>query len=737
MIRCHLVTGQQSGLSFVNHRYSYSRADLLKAALGAAVSMFLFLPLFVYATNLSDVEISKLNILFSGTVLTLTTVLCLYLLFHIPRARNWLVRLCQLAVFVVLVLNVFPNHTGELTGFEADAMTLTSHLPTLNLLALAAAGGLWAWRRPGQLTSAANALTGLIVAVCTLMVVFLSSSADSVPRKDIVPNPAIHELGRESNIIVVALDGFTGYCLVEIFEEFPELKLGFAGFTFFPKAIAPAINTPAGSSMLLTGGLQIAIEENNAIGMNTRSLEDSFLAKARQEGYAVSYISKLNVRDSTFETANETRYFIQPAVMPLGSFKNYLGFLIVSTYRILPFAWSMQLESLLDWAFSRWLSADETDFEILQRTVNHQARGPIRSKMAMDYLVENLQVGTAEKKAIFLLSKISHAPWNFTEDGRIEPGAGWESSSVYFIRAVLALLDKLRTLDRYDSALIIITADHGSIPVSDPTMGGVFVDGRVLPVQNNPLVMVKPTGQLGPVRVSESPVWLGDVAATVEDHLGRQPARDRSPSIHSLLQEPDNRRELDVPLFFRPIEEGYHSSLKHWGRIDVRGPFEVYGAHANIDPGRLLLTAGDLRLHAGQYTAYNSRTGRTFKKYYASIKFDNLPLSELTESGFIVFSESENGFELRQYDDHRTGLEFLADSGSAPILIATGLNVPGDIIDEYFPGTRTAGGEEGLFNFVFASSPHFGSRPIMKVSQDDVSIKLEWPGSGQPLTQLE
>ncbi len=154
----------------MNQQYSYSKTDLLQAALGAAVSMFLFLPLFVYATNLSDVEISKLNILFSGTVLTLTTVLCLYLLFHIPRAGNWLVRLCQLAVFLVLVLNVFPNHTGELSGFEAGATTPASHLPALKLLVLAAAGGLWAWRRPGQLTSAVNALTGLIVAVCILMV---------------------------------------------------------------------------------------------------------------------------------------------------------------------------------------------------------------------------------------------------------------------------------------------------------------------------------------------------------------------------------------------------------------------------------------------------------------------------------------------------------------------------------------------------------------------------------------
>ena len=486
--------------------------------------------------------------------------------------------------------------------------------------------------------------------------------------------------------------------------------------------------------MLLTGGLQIAIEEKNNYRRNTRSLEESFLAKARQEGYEISYISKLRVRDSTFEAANEQKFFIQPAVMSLASFKNYLGFLTVSTYRILPLAWSAQLESLLDRAFTRWLSTDETDFEILQRTVNRPARGPIKSKLAMDYLVKNLQVGTAGKKAVFLHSKISHRPWNFTEDGRIEPDAGWESSSVYFIRAVLALLDKLRALDRYDSSLIIIPADHGSIPVRDRTMGGVFDRGYALPFRYNPLVMVKPAGQLGPVRVSESSVWLGDVAATVEDHLGLQPPRDGRPSIHSLLQEPDSGRELDVPLFFRPVEESWHSALKHWGRVNVSDPFEVYGAHANIDPGRLLLTAGELRLHAGRATRQIQKIG---KEYYASVKFDDLPLSELTESGIIVFSESESGFELRQYDDHRSGLEFLAGSGSAPSVIATGLNVPGDIINEYFPGTGTAGGEEGFFNFAFASSPRLGSRPILEVSQEDVSIKLEWPGSGQPLTQPE
>ena len=76
-------------------------------------------------------------------------------------------------------------------------------------------------------------------------------------------------------------------------------------------------------------------------------------------------------------------------------------------------------------------------------------------------------------------------------------------------------------------------------------------------------------------------------------------------------------------------------------------------------------------------------------------------------------------------------------TGSAPSVIATGLNVPGDLINEYFPGRGTAGGEEGFFNFAFVSSSRLGSRPILEVSQEDVSIKLEWPGSGQPLTQSE
>jgi len=549
----------------------------LLAAAGFTSAFFLFLPLVVYMLNLGSVTTSKTTILLCGGLLAAVSTGVLAAAMCVPLIGRWIFAGCQIGLIAVVLLTVFPNRTGEITGF--------SHTPVQNLLVIAknitvCTVGIWlARKKPQTLMQLSYYAGAVVVAVCCYVALVPVSTADRSPQQLANPPASFTQLGQGKNVVVVIFDCQTGYRMTEVLAAQPRLREELAGFVYYPAAIASAVSTPAGVSAILTGDLKISLMDEEWGARTTASLKGSFLADAKRKGFTTGFISNLCPSDSEIYCVREDAFFPRH---PLNSFNRlpaYLGFYSSSLTRIAP----RQVESLVSsgtkWIMARLQAATRSDWDLLQTLQTELERRPQASKMAMNHFIDNLQVISSQGSVLVLHSMMTHPPYKLAADGRYLSASDneYESTSLYAARQLARLCDKLRSLGVYDSTLIIAVADHGGSPIRDATMGGLSsIELKRQQLHHNPLVMIKPPGAHAPCRDSAMSVWIGDVAATVRDFIGLSDVPGGMFATRSLLLPDLPGRSVNVPVFVRPEQVDFYASLAKWRRMDINGTFRDY-----------------------------------------------------------------------------------------------------------------------------------------------------------------
>lgn len=542
------------------------RLALVATLAGAPLLLFLFLPLVVYRLNLADVAVSKWVIAVSGLVLTMAVTVALSLLALIPVARRILTRAGEIAFLVILCLIAFPNRTGELTGMMNQTGITGMILPILKILLLATAALLWAKFRPRQLAWINRSLLVGVMAVCAWVLAGPDSVYDQTRKESQQSQEYFTRLGRTRNVIVIVCDGFTGYRMVEVLRERPQLKEQLRGFTLYPRAIAPAVNTSVGIGAILSGSLKWSYSAGDQVQRNSQNIRYSFLREAQQQGFRVSFQSPLQPPRSTVPAASETA-FIDRERSPNEAFQEYCDFWADTLPRILPPL--------------AYPSSDLDDTggrsSVAAMPQNRSERRALVRQAAFRMFTDRLHVGSDPDRIIFFHTWLTHTPYLLSETGEIDRNADSYSTSIYATKELLRLFHRLQTLHSYDSSLIIVAADHGLMNIRDAGMGGVFAPGKTLDRIHNPLLMIKPPAARQPLQTSVMSVWLGDVNATIYDYLGLSGQSPRRYDNRSLLQDEYPERRLNVPIFDHLSGVNYHSSLKLWPRHRISGTFRDYG----------------------------------------------------------------------------------------------------------------------------------------------------------------
>lgn len=703
----------------------------LLSALGPPFLFFVALPTVVYALNRDAVDIPKRAILESGLLAAAVVAASLWLLARLPRIGGSVAVACDVLTAALFVLILVPNRAGEITGFEDELARLGNRAPLLKLGFLIALGALWHRFRPRQLRTVARSIVETAAIGSALVALFLSSAADRSRHSAAGDARRLLALGSRSNVVVLVLDSFTGYRMVEILESEPEIRAALDGFTLYPRALASAHNTPAGSGAILTADLRDAIELEQGVVRNTRALESSFLAEAHRRGLDTAYLSPLTVEGSTIPSGDDV------SLLPIerSSFavrlRRYLEFLTVSSARVLPERAVRTVARLSSRARSSPTPDAETDAELLGRVTNPAVRKPLVSKLAFDRLVETLYVGSRERKLLFVFNALSHAPWNFTEDGRFEIDAGSKASSIFAARSIVRLVERLRELGVFDEALVIVASDHGGVPLEDATMGGVFPREHRLPLEFNPLLMVKPPRATHEVRVSEMTVWLGDIAATVRDVLDLPEPEGLPFASRSLLLPDDPDRRLELPLFFYRDHLSHHSALKDWVRVEARGTFRDFGAAAPLDPLFLLSRPAKIRLRSGidERTMERIRMGLRHGRgtqYDAWIEVDGRQLLRAKTAGAVTLSDASGRLRARRFKRSAEGLAFLSANEPARNSLVAIVRIPRRLVSQRLHEVPPAESANELVNCLFVSSERSRPREVSRCSAGDVEVELEW-----------
>ena len=713
--------------------------ERLLTAAGFACALFLFLPLVVYLLNPGSVTTPKVTILLSGMLLTVVITCILAVMMAVPCLGNRINAFCQAGLLTLVVLTVFPNHTGEMSGFKVTQTSPPDILAFVKLLVVIGTVSWLAWRKPQILRSLSRYALIVVLLITGFIAVGKLSATDRADLRQLAqqaePAAVFTQLGSGANVIIVIFDAFTGYRMTELLNEHPELRDDLAGFVHYPAALASAISTPSGVSAIITGDLKISLKDEDDRARTVESLKSSVLADAGRLGFSTGFISHLNTSGADIPCRPETSFFNQQQLDLLKRLPSYLGFFTTSLTRIVPrsIATAASKSSVLLTTPSH--KSETTDWDLLQSLQSEMDRRPQAAKMAMNYFINNLTVVKKNGSVLVLHSMLSHPPYKLAADGHYEQGKDneYEGQSLYAVKELARLCARLHALGVYDSTLLIAVADHGAMPVKDVTVGGKFSAAQFRPEQLyfNPLLMVKAPGAVGPCRQSAMTVWLGDVAATVRDFLGVSGKTDALFATRSLLQPELRKRTLDVPIFFRSDQVNYYAPLSKWVRQDVNGEFSDYAAAIEVKPVNLLQKRAKVTLFSGvdqlQMQILKSGWGKgKGKPYRATIEANGRLVAKLDASGIAVVTEDAGGYQTNIFPDPAAAEAFLRKITPDRDRLSVGLQVPSEFVGRLFPQLAGTLAPKTPVGFVSVSGPSYGPVPKVLAGSDELRLEFPW-----------
>ena len=703
------------------------------AAVACAFMALLFPPLVILALNGGTLRLPSGSILAGGTPVVLLAAVGLYLLTRLPRLGGWVVEGCRLATLALFVLTVFPNATGEMVGTGRFLAGADNALPLFKLVNLLALLLLLRWRKRA-LFDTMHGFSLAAAGLLSLAIVLGLRMGGREQEMSAAFRAQAARLAPAGNVVVVVPDAFTGYRMAEVLSADPDLRNRFKGFTLYPNAVASAFNTLAGISALLTGDLEVACDPAVKRRRIERMLEESWLREARDLTNRAVYFGYLFPEQTDIETVDEQRYFDTALLPTADGRRHYRLLLALSVARLLPPAvYHALADSILPPAIQARGCGPDAVRRAYRQATHVCERSAYASELAFQHLMEQLHVAPGPPIVLFFHSQLTHAPSVSDAAGNVGQEHDVAGTMTYATRLLAQLCDRLRQLEVYDSTLIIVASDHGFSPPDDPTMGGVLDEGQRLDPVYNSLMMVKPAGATNPCVAHPMPVWLGDVAATVREHLGAPPGAPKD-AVRSLLRPGDAQRRLRLPLYVHPDQAGFHSSLAQWHSRLVEGGIAAF-AQASSAPlplrwrrGAVIRVAAglDKRRMEGIARGWLLATGVQMR---VAIEVDEqLAIKRSAPGGVVAMRASGADESAEILETPATIRSLLADLPSGHSLVVGGVGLSRADIGYLLPPDRAnVPGVGDNFNLAcMAGSIVSNGPPLVAIATNDVSLQATY-----------
>lgn len=314
----------------------------------------------------------------------------------------------------------------------------------------------------------------------------------------------IANYSKGDNIFVFVLDRLDYDYIDEVRESYPDFFDDLDGFTDYTNAISSYARTLPAASHILTGYEGNAYDIKSEKYFNTAWTADGkhILKDLNDSGYRVDIYTEYPVMFADGDFADEYVANVDydkvsvPRESLLGKMMN------LSLYRYSPIA-------LKPFFY--------TDTNYYNEGAQTQTVTPDRELYFIDetkYLEEFENLTANEEKNCFKYYHFNgpHAPYYINEDGTASdtPTSSLEQTMGSF-NILYGIFDRMRELDIYDEATIIITADHGRAmsdtePLVKATRVGLFY---------------KPSGSSRfPLKQSSAPVSVMNIPATIVKAAG-------------------------------------------------------------------------------------------------------------------------------------------------------------------------------------------------------------------------
>jgi len=497
--------------------------SLLFSALLVAVTFFVFAPIEIYVSNMTELWFPIKDVLFPSVLTGIIAFALLSLIGVLLRGR-WKEWYCCLLIGVGIALYIQGNfvHTdyGVLDGREIPwetygAVAVWDTILWIICIALPFVIR-WKWKKQFKNGSALVVCCVLLVQAITLGTLAITTDFSKYSHGDYyLTSENLYSLSSEKNIIIFVLDTFAQSFLDEMLVERPELLEPLDGFTEYVNATC-AYPTTVGSMPYILTGQYYKNEQTFREYIQEAYKNTDFYEQLHKESYDVSlYTGGDIVSEHTKGT------LITNAASGAPDVSSHIG-----------------LErAMLQFAAFRYFPHVAKPFVWLYTGVFDEFRetppeSPIFSSDNVGFYSglkeEGLQL-LSDRKSYRLIHLLgTHGPFLLNEDATVaEEGAvtSYWTEGIACMHIIGEYIRQLKELGVYDDTMLVITADHG------------------VGFRSFPIFLVKDFNSRGEVTVSDAPVSHSNLFATIMDKLGLNTDQKYGVSIYDVpeLENVDRR----------------------------------------------------------------------------------------------------------------------------------------------------------------------------------------------------
>ena len=468
---------------------------LVPAALALCFTYFIFAPAEQYMLNQSEMWFSLWGILPQALITFAASLLLLIVLgrlLPVKARRVMSAVLISLALCFYLQGNFINADYGELDGRAIDwgSYALYAVVDTLFWIAVPAGVIVFALKKRKLFHKCTRfvALAMVFIQVITLSIVFLTRPVEDKSLEWIVSEKDAFKMASEENTVMFVVDACDLTYLPEIRETDPEALKAFDGFTYFADYAGSYSKTKMGLVYLLTHewyNNDETIEGYIDRAYDNVKLYDTLL---ENDWNVRLYTSETYVSQSLIGRASN----IIEANLTIGSHMGVWN-------KMLEFVSFRYMPHLLKPSFT-FYSGEFGDY----KSSDGEAIPFLKDNFAVikSYDEKGLTVSDEYAKS-FSVYHIngSHLPCDMDAYGNYV--GSWNATAVEQTRGVFRFLgrifDDMKAAGLYDSANIIITADHGR-----------FDEGP-----SSPILLIKPAGSTGAITDNHAMAHVSDMHATI------------------------------------------------------------------------------------------------------------------------------------------------------------------------------------------------------------------------------
>jgi hypothetical protein len=508
-----------------------------------------------------------------------------------PRTRWWLNRILLACALVTAVQGNLVHELFDYGTFNGERVDLRAHgwAFWLEWLAWLTALPIAVWLL-GRLSRLPAWLAVLPVVSCALLLWPALQQAPTVERHALpaaMVDSGVFEFSRRRNLVHLLPDGLQGDIVRQVFEQLPDLAARFRGFTLFTDHVGMYPGTAPALYTILTGR-PFPLDEGwdpNRVAADYQ--QDAYPISLKEAGFRLDYVpisayicaeqaDSCHVRPfNDMKARGYERERVTDAIYQLRLLAD------LTLFRLFPMFLKEQVYN--DGA---WLFAD----------TRLDGASPYPDPILRDWAAQ-LRVVEAPPVYKWYHYVGAHMPAYWDADCRrqSEPGIRREdylAQTECVLRGIAELLIALEQAGIYDQTALLISGDHGVDQSPDdltaPSLNGGMYPG--LMGYARPALLAKRVGDRAPLRFSDRPTHLRDIAATALDLAGLG-----SSSGTSAYAVPGNgerqRRFLHyaVPEFFstRPVpwlEYAVGQPARDGARWRIAGIHDDRPAPAGYDP---------------------------------------------------------------------------------------------------------------------------------------------------------